>query len=358
MNKNYYEILGVDRNIDDKELKKVYRKLALQCHPDKMSGKTESEKKAAEEKFKEITEAYSVLSDADKRKMYDTYGTIDPNMVNSGFGSMDDIINAFMNESGGFGHFSKRQKIYKGDDKTIRIWLDLLELYKGGNKNVKYKVKRPCPDCQGKGSKTGKEQPCPHCNGNGYVVHTERNRYGFSQRTISCPYCNGNGYVMDNPCQKCKGSGLTEQEEQLSVTIPSVDLLNQTYVKKSAGHSCYRQKGENGDLYIQFGVRQDEKFSIDENNLSNLITEVEVPVIDCILGGEIKITNIDGKVLSFNLRQGTNNNEVYTIKDKGFPLSNGKRGSLCVIIKTIMPIKLDDSDKKPLQKLKKSNNFK
>lgn len=356
--KNYYDILGVDRNVSESDLKKTFRKLALQYHPDKMSGKTEKEKKEAEERFKEINEAYSVLSDAEKRKMYDTYGTVDPNMMGGGFSDMDDIINMFMNSNGfsGFGGRSQKKQ-YKGEDKNIRVWLELEELYRGGSRSVKFSVKRPCKTCNGNGSVDGKEHECKSCHGSGYLVHTERTRFGYSQRTVECPYCNGQGYVIDKPCNKCHGSGLENVDEEINLIIPTIDKINQTFVKHSS-HSCFRKKGKNGDLYIQYGVRTNDKFFVDEKNISNLYTEVNVPIIDCILGGTVKVANIDGKVLSFTIKQGTLNGEVYTINDKGFLLSNGKRGNLCVIIKTIMPKTLDSNERKVLEKLKKSNNFK
>ena len=344
MSKNLYKILGVDNNASEDDIKKSYRKLALKYHPDKWADKTEEEKKKAEDKFKEISEAYGVLSDKEKRQQYDMFGTTDGSSNGGGsWASAEDIMREFMRGSGfgGFGgfHGHQQRQYHCGTDKKIRISVTLEDICFGIDKEVTYEVYRPCEECGGNGSESGINTKCPHCNGTGMITKTQQWAGGFSQQTTPCPHCGGTGYVIQDPCRKCRGTGIVLEKVTRKFRIPTIDKMGMTYKIDGEGNSCRNNMGPNGDLYFTFSFKQDpnSKFYIDPNNYLNICTDLEVSVIDCLTGCDKKISTIKGNTKTVIIPQGTKDGYSISFDNCGLRGSNGQIGKLIVKVKMTMP---------------------
>jgi len=352
-NKDYYEILGVDRNASQDEIKKAYRKLSMLYHPDKNKGD-----KKAEEKFKEINEAYSVLSDETKKNQYDTFGNVD-DFMGSGF-NPEDIFANFMRMHSSFGFSDEpQQRIFKGRDKIIRVNVSLSEVYNNVKKDITYTVNRKCTKCNGSGSTTGRVENCPHCGGSGQIHNRRQDGMIFMDNITTCPYCGGVGKTVADKCPYCGGSGLVETKENLTITVPTIDkILNQQmFTHRGGGNSCENGLGANGDLRITFGINIENGYEIDEANILNIIKTVEVPVIDCLLGTTLNVKHIDGKTYTINISECTPNGRLYKISGKGFRVGNYV-GDLFIRVQQTMPKQLTDDDRKLLNKLKKNGTFK
>lgn len=343
-NKDLYGILGVSKDASDKDLKSAYRKLAKTWHPDKFGDKIEKEKKEAEEKFKEITEAYNILSDKEKRQQYDMFGTTDGQSYGGSWSgaNADDIFSQFMH-SNGFGHFSgfggRRSTYTKGSDKKIRISVTLEDVYFERLKEVTYEVERCCNTCSGTGSQSGNSGQCPYCHGTGFITKTQHFMGGYSQQSSPCPHCHGTGHYIQDPCNDCHGTGVKSERVKQSFKVPSIDKLGLTYKIEKEGSSAHNNNGVNGDLYFAFALKENpnSKFHIDTNDYSNICTSVDVSVIDCLTGCDKEITTIDGKKLKIRIPQGTKDGYKMPFKGYGFKLSNGFVGNLIVTIKMVMP---------------------
>lgn len=368
--KDYYSILGVDKNASDEEIKKTYKKLALQYHPDRQINKSEDEKKAAEEKFKEINEAYSILSDKNKRQQYDTFGTVDGNMGDmSGADAMAEFMKHFQNMGGfgdfgdffGGGRYSNQQRIIKGSDIQVNVHLTLAEVYNGGTKEIKYSRNVRCASCGGTGSSDGQSSVCPQCNGTGYIIRTTQNGFAIMQEATQCTVCHGTGKVIKSPCTVCGGQGLVRKEEKITISIPP-GASNNTYTTiEGKGNEPVNDSNLpsiNGDLRIVFKIKNDNKFTVNETNRYDIDYHVDVPVIDCITGCDLKIKHLDGKSYTVKVKQGVTNGYVIRVRNKGLADSYGQRGFLNVIINQKMPNKLSEKEIKLLNELKNSKNFK
>lgn len=361
MAKDYYNILGVDRNASEEEIKKAYRKLAIQYHPDKQVGKTDFEKKEAEEKFKEAAEAYEILSDKDKRQQYDTFGTVDENFMNYGSADINDILrrhfgHGFEDFFGGGMNAGPRKT--RGSNIKLNVKMKISELYNGGTKTVTYSRVVPCEHCNGTGAKDGKTVKCRHCNGTGQFVRTNRTPFGFSQEIGPCPYCNGVGSVPEHTCDHCDGRGLARKEEKYAFVIPKGATNNVYFTVENMGNVS--KDGIPGDLIIYFSVVPEKGFVVsnDSDSSYNLKCEKEVSVLDCITGCDSTITHIDGKSYKFTVKQGAKDGYTIRLKDKGLYDRYGKRGYLDIVIKQKMPTSLSKDDKKLIKKLSESKNFK
>ena len=353
-NKDYYEILGVDRNATDRDIKKAYRQLSLRYHPDKNPGNKE-----AEEKFKEVAEAYRVLSDKDLKQRYDTYGSVDDNF---GGPSPEDIFASFMKMHRDFGFGfdddEPRQRVFKGRDKVLKVNVTLGEVYNGVTKDIIYSVNRKCPKCNGSGSKTGKVDECPHCHGTGQIHNRQHFGNIISDNITSCPYCNGLGKIVKDKCPNCNGTGVVETKDKLTIKVPSiVDVVQQSFIHRGGGHSCENGLGVNGDLRFTFNIVKDAEYDIDNDNFLNIIKNVKVSILDCILGTTLAVTHLDGKTYNINLSECTPNGKIYRMQGKGFKVGSYV-GDLLVKIQYVMPNGLTDEDRKTLNKLKKSKTFK
>ena len=353
-NKDYYEILGVDRNVSDEELKRSYKKLALKYHPDRNPNNKE-----AEEKFKEVAEAYRVLSDKDLRQRYDTYGTIDD--VEGVNMNPDDIFAQFMKMHRGFGFGfddEPQERVFKGRDKVLKVNVTLKEVYNNATKDITYTVNRKCTKCNGSGSKSGKVENCPHCNGTGQIHNRQQFGHMITDNITSCPYCNGLGKVVKDKCPYCNGSGVVESKDTLKITVPNIyDVIQQSFIHKGGGHACENGLGINGDLRFTFNLVNDNEYEIDTNNVLNIVKKVKVPLIDCLLGTSLSVSHLDGKTYNITLSECTPNGKTYRLQGKGFKVGRYV-GDLYIKIEQIMPNTLSEEDKKILNKLKKSKTFK
>lgn len=352
--KDYYEILGVNKNVSDEDLKRSYKKLALKYHPDRNPNNKE-----AETKFKEINEAYSVLSDKEKRQRYDTYGTVDD--IGGMNMNADDIFAQFMKMHRGFGFGfddEPQERVFKGRDKVLKVNVTLKEVYNNVAKDITYSVNRKCNFCNGSGSKTGKIEDCPHCNGTGQIHNRQQFGHMITDNITTCPYCNGIGKVVKDKCPHCNGTGVVETKDTLKISVPNIyEVIQQSYVHKGGGHACENGLGVNGDLRFTFNLVNDEEYEIDTNNVLNIVKKVKVPLIDCLLGCSLSVSHLDGKTYNITISECTPNGKTYRLQGKGFKVGR-YTGDLYIRIQQIMPQKLSLEDKKVLNKLKKSKTFK
>lgn len=370
--KDYYGILGVDKNASEEEIKKKYKKLAIQYHPDKQIGKSEEEKKTAEEKFKEINEAYSVLSDKNKRQQYDAFGTVDGSMGGmSGADAMAEFMKHF-HSMGGFGGMfdenpffsgfnTHQQRIIKGTDIQVNVYLTMAEAYNGGSKEIKYSRNVKCAKCNGTGSFDGQSSVCPQCNGSGYVMKTMKSGFAIMQETKPCSFCHGTGKVIKNACPDCGGNGLVRKEEKITITIPAGATDNAYMPIPEMGNEVISEGNNstvNGDLRVVFRIKGDEQFAINETNAYDIDHYVDIPVIDCIMGCDLKIKHVDGKTYTIKVKAGVTNGYIIKVRNKGLINPYGQRGVLNVIIRQKMPDNLNDKEIKLLNQLKSSKNFK
>jgi molecular chaperone DnaJ len=306
--KNFYDILGVKKDATQDEIKKVYKELALKWHPDRFAGKSEKERAEAEEKFKEISEAYNVLSDEEKRKEYDMMGQ-DP--FANGFDPFADFDP--------FGMHRRRQT--KGEDITTKVYVTLEEVLYGTVKNVTYKRRVECDHCHGTGSDDGKDTQCTHCHGTGRI-RTQRNMGGmmYINETI-CPYCGGRGKTITNPCRKCGGSGLLEKEETVSVNIPAGIFDGGTLTVQGMGYPPRDGNGINGDLYVTVFVLPHNKFTRDGDNIHS---DLHLNLKEAWLGCEKEVETLDGKKLKIKIPKLTKDGQQFSLKGRG--LANLKSG--------------------------------
>lgn len=359
MSKNYYEILGItddEKKLQGEEFEKIlkqkYRKLALQYHPDRQSGKSDAEKKEAEEKFKDASEAYDTL--LNKRAEYDNPVTGGMNF-NSGFNfshfNMDDILRDFGFDFGGFGGRTGRV-INKGSDIRIRMKLSLSDMYNGVSKKIKYNRYNACDNCGGKGlTKDSKFEKCGKCNGTGRIYSTN----GIFQTMTTCPYCHGQGNIITNPCPKCGGHGIISTEQEVDIDIPKGAFQGMQLVLKGNGNAPEKMDGQYGDLYVVIINDENEKFT---RNGDDIYCKIDVPVIDAMLGCNVTIETINGKKLSAKIPSGTEDGGFLRFVGCGMPIyGTNNYGNMMVEVKLKMPKSLTNDERSVLEGLKKGRNF-
>ena len=287
--RDYYEVLGVDKNATADDLKKAYRKLAIQYHPDKQQGKSDAEKKAAEEKFKEAAEAYNVLSDPDKRARYDQFGFAGEQMGGGGYGggmSMDDILRQFGDLFGGFGGFGgfgdffgggggQSQHVNRGSDLRVRVKMTLNEIAKGTEKRLRIPRMKSCDHCHGTGAKDGTAlETCPTCHGSGVEVRMQRTMFGTMQSQSVCHTCGGSGKRIKETCPHCSGKGLVRKEEVVSINIPAGVADGMTLRMGRQGNDA-PGGGIPGDLLVVIEEVRDAQLTRDGNDLIyNLMLDI------------------------------------------------------------------------------------
>lgn len=362
--RDYYEVLEVEKSASAEEIKKAYRKKAIQYHPDKNPGDKE-----AEEKFKEAAEAYEVLSNPDKRARYDQFGHagMEGGEGFGGFGgqgmSMDDIFSMFgdiFGGRGGFGGFSgfggggqSRQR-YRGADLRVKVKLNLKEIAEGTTKKFKLKKNVTCPHCHGSGAEgNGGMETCPTCKGSGTVTRTQQSIFGMMRTQSVCPQCNGEGKIIKNKCSQCKGSGVVYGEEVVEVKIPA-GVCEGMQLSMSGKGNAGNHNGVPGDLLIQVEeeahpdlIRQDD----------DLIYNLLLSFPAATLGGTVEIPTIDGKV-KVKIESGTQPGTVLRLRGKGLPSVNRYgTGDLLVNISVYVPETLNKEEKRILEKLDTSDNF-
>ncbi|MCQ2119528.1 MAG: molecular chaperone DnaJ [Bacteroidales bacterium] len=368
--RDYYEVLGVARTATADEIKLAYRKAAMKWHPDRWVEGTDAEKKTAEEKFKEASEAYSVLSDADKKARYDQFGFagVDGQAgpdFSGGFGNLNDILNDLFGGGFSFGGFNfgggsrsagSQQRVYKGRDIRTRVRLTLNEIASGVEKEITIERNRPCPDCDGKGTKNSSDiKTCPHCNGTGQVQQVVNSLFGRTISYSTCPQCGGEGKVISNPCRTCNGTGLVRKRETIKVKIPAGVEDGMQLTLRGDGHAA-PHNGVNGDLLV---LIEEIPHSNLKRDGKNLFYNTTISVTDAILGCEVTIPCLDGSY-KVKIDPGTQSGAVIKLKGKGLPAVSGYgsgTGDLYVKILVWIPKKLSRDEKEALENMRASKSF-
>ena len=364
--KDYYEVLGVDKNASDEEIKRAFRVLAKKYHPDV------NKEPGAEEKFKEIGEAYSVLSDPNKRKQYDQFGhaAFDGASGGAGFNwediNLDDILSSvFGGESpfggafsSGFGNFSsfsgfgggnRRNRPTRGEDLLMRIRLTFDEAVFGCKKDIKVTVTEECDECHGKGGFD--EVTCQTCNGTGVIRDEQRSLFGIIQTQKVCPNCRGEGKTYKNICRECRGEGHVSVNKTLTINVPEgIDTGHRLRLSGKGGAGS--NGGENGDIYLEFVVDDHDYF---ERNGDDIYLEVPITITDAILGCKKEIPTLSGNGY-VEIKPGTQNYSKLKLKGKGIKNPNtGKYGDMYVVVNVIIPTKLTRTQKDLLTELSETD---
>ena len=362
--RDYYEVLGVDKNATEDEIKKAYRKIAIKYHPDRNPGDKE-----AEEKFKEAAEAYDVLHDPQKRQQYDQFGFDAPGGFGFGGGgfTMDDIFSMFGSvfEGGGFGGFGGfggsrggSQRKYRGGDLRLKVKLNLQEVATGVTKKFRVRKDVTCPHCHGNGCEPGSSpESCPTCHGSGYTVQTKQTLFGIMQTQGSCPTCHGEGTIIKNKCHECGGDGVVKGDEVVEVKIPA-GVADGMVLTMSGKGNAGPHNGIAGDIQVFISEESNDTFVRQDNDLIyNLLLDFPTAA----LGGEVKIPTIDGKNLKINLEPGIQPGTTKRLRGKGLPAVQGYgsgTGDIIVNISVYVPKTLSREEREALEKMQKSDNFK
>lgn len=357
--KSYYEILGVDKNASEAEIKSAFRKLAKKYHPDI------NKEPGAEAKFKEIGEAYSVLSDPEKKRQYDQFGheAYTQGAAQGGFGggfggfSAEDIdLSSIFDDLFGGGMFggssrrgSRANRPMKGEDSLVRVNLEFEEAVFGCKKTINIDLDTECEECDGKGGKG--EETCSTCHGRGRVVAQQRTMFGVFQSETTCPDCGGKGHTFKNVCHKCNGKGHIVKNKDIEITVPEgVDTGHQLRIsgKGSAGYNG----GPNGDIYIEFKVKDHPLFERKENDI---YIDLPITVTEAVLGAKKEIPTLTGTVV-LNIDAGSQPGDQLRLKGKGVkdPTRN-RKGDMYVVLDVIIPTKLDRKQKELFKDLSKTD---
>ncbi len=350
--RDYYEVLGVNKSAKKEEIKKAYRKLALKFHPDKNKGD-----KAAEEKFKEASEAYHVLSDEKRKANYDQFGhAAFQGGGQGGFGNFDfsssfsDIFEDVFGDFGDFGFGGARsgrgRTINRGSDLRYDISIELHDAFAGTEKNISYTTYKKCKTCSGSGAKPGsKPTSCSYCNGQGKV----RSSQGFFTIQQTCPECSGEGEKISNPCSSCTGIGKNQSSESVSVKIPK-GVDDGTRIRLAGKGEAGTKGGSNGDLYLFISV---EPHNIFKRSEENLYYELPISIADAALGTTVEVPSIDGGRTKIKIPSGTQSGKQLRLKGKGMPiLRRNITGDLYIRIVTEVPTSLTKKQKELLVEFK------
>jgi len=360
--RDYYEVLGVDKNATADDLKKAYRKLAIQYHPDKQQGKSDAEKKAAEEKFKEAAEAYNVLSDPDKRAHYDQFGFAGEQMGGGGYAggmSMEDILRQFGDLFGGFGGFGgfgdffgggggQAQRVKRGTDLRVRVKMTLSEVAKGAEKKLRIPRMKSCDHCHGTGAKDGTAlETCPTCNGSGVEVRMQRTMFGTMQSQSVCHTCGGSGKRIKETCPHCGGKGLVRKEDVVSISIPAGVADGMTLRMARQGNDA-PGGGVPGDLLVVIEEVRDTHLTRDGNDL---IYNLMLDIPTAVLGGKVDVPTVDGKA-RVTIKPGTQPGSILRLRGKGLPSPERYgTGDLLINVMVYMPEKLNDKEREAITML-------
>jgi len=356
--RDYYEVLGVNRSASEDEIKKAYRKLAKKYHPDLNPGDAEAEKN-----FKEVNEAYEVLSDSGKKARYDQFGHagVDPNYggggYGGGFGDFDfgDLGDIFGSVFGGFGGFSGRRANpnapQRGESIRVGLTISFEEAAFGCEKDVSVERIEMCSDCHGSGCEgDSSADTCPTCGGSGQVQQRRQTPMGVFTTAGVCPQCGGKGKIIKNPCKSCGGSGQQRKRKTITVSVPAGIDTDQTISLRGQGHAG-KNGGPAGDLLIIIDVRPHELFRREGNNVW---CEAPITFTQAVLGAEMEIPTIDGKV-KYTLPEGTQTGTTFRLRGKGIPNLNGRgRGDQYVTVNIETPRNLTKDQKEALRKFSES----
>ena len=366
--RDYYEVLGIDRNATAEEIKKAYRKKAIEYHPDKNPGDKE-----AEEKFKEAAEAYDVLSDPQKKARYDQFGHAGMSGqggFSSGGFSMEDIFSqfgdifggafggAFGSGFGGFGGSSRggARRVVRGSDIRIKVKLSMAEAFKGAEKKAKLNKTVVCPDCQGRGAVNEADiKTCEHCHGTGMVTKIANTFLGQMQTSSPCPYCGGEGKKITNPCRKCSGTGLVRTAEEISFKIPAGVQEGMQLTIQGKGNAA-RGGGVPGNLLVVIEEEAPKEGGLQRNG-DDLEYTLNLSVPDAVLGCSVEIPYIDSK-LKIKIDPGTQPGKILKLRGKGFPSVNGYgAGDYLIYVQVYIPKRLDRKEKEVMESWRNSSSF-
>lgn len=349
--RDYYEILGIDRSADADTIKNAYRKLAKKYHPDLNPGNAEAEKN-----FKEVNEAYSVLSDPDKKAKYDQFGkaAFDPSAGGSSygggftdFGDLGDIFGSIFGGAFGGGSTRRQNGPQRGEDVQVRVTLTFEEAIFGCRKDINYTRLHKCPACSGSGAEAGtKAETCPTCHGSGQRVVVQRMGGMSFQSQTTCDTCRGTGKYIKTPCSKCRGTGLERENKRITVSIPAGIDDGQRIVQR--GQGCEGKNGGSaGDLVIFVSVKPDNVFTRDG---VDLYCDVPLSVAEATLGAEIEVPTPDGTE-KYTIAEGTQNGTTFTLRGKGVPYVNrsDRRGDLICTVNVEIPRRLNEKQKQAMR---------
>ena len=347
--KDFYEILGLKKGASDEEIKKAYKSLVKKWHPDRWVNGTDEEKRTAETKIKEINEAYNVLSDPEKKKNYDMFGSADGNGV--GF---DDDFNPFGDGFDPF-HWHPRggRRVEKGSDITTIVDITMSESYVGvKNKEIKVHKTAKCEHCNGTGSEDGQMHECPYCHGTGQYTKSERHGNMFFQQTTMCPYCHGTGKQIVNECKHCHGSGTVSKEESIRIDVPSGVFDGAQMRINGMGSEPRTSDGINGDLYVTFHVKNEPYFDRDGDNL---LYNLDLTLLEAWDGCEKDVTIVDGTKVKVKVPKGSRDGDTITVRGKGFTVLQKSfpyqpdRGDFIVTVKYKVPSKITKEQRKLIE---------
>ena len=354
--KDYYEVLGVDKNSSADQIKSAYRKLAVKYHPDKNKGD-----KSSEDKFKEASEAYHVLSNSERKQNYDNFGHAafeNGAGGRGGFGNFDfsesfsDIFEDFFGEGFGGRSRSNRRSNYRGSDLRYDLSINLDEAYNGKKQDIKFSTSEKCETCSGSGSKPGQSSSsCRMCGGHGQV----RSSQGFFTVQQTCPQCSGSGEEITNPCSSCGGQGKKQASKRLSVTIPK-GVDDGTRIRLAGKGEAGSRGAGNGDLYLFINVNTNELFKRQDEHL---FFECPISIADAAVGSSIEIPTIDGGKAKIKIPPGTQSGKQFRLRGKGMPYMRGSGiGDLYVQVNTEVPVSLNKEQKDLLEKFRQIENEK
>jgi molecular chaperone DnaJ len=343
MPRDPYEVLGVERDASEQQVKKAFRGLARELHPD-----VNAHDPDAEEKFKEAAEAYEILSDPERRATYDRYGHeglrsggYAPNF--DSFGSIGDLFEAFF--GGGGGSFGGRSGPMPGGDVAVAVEIDLIEAANGATVAVSYEAIDRCEHCRGNGAEPGTPiKSCERCGGSGQLQTATRTPFGQMLRTVACDVCNGDGRIAEQPCGECRGRGRRAVKRKLEVEVPPGIASGQRIRLSERGHAG-EPGAPAGDLYVLVSVREDKRFVREGDDL---ITVLDVPAPVAALGGSLQVPTLEDSA-DVELPAGTQPGEVLTLRGEGMPaLGRGRRGNLRVVVNVLIPRRLNEQQRELL----------
>ncbi len=354
--KDYYEVLGVSKSADEKEIKSAFRRLAKKYHPDV------SKEPDAAEKFKEAQEAYAVLSDPEKRSQYDKYGHAAFDQMNGGAGfdfsgfDFSDIFSDLFGSSfgGGFSSFSgfggrNTNHAERGSDRLMKVNLTFEEAVFGCKKTINLDVYEECSECNGKGGKG--EKICPTCHGNGTITKEQSTILGSFMTRTTCPDCRGKGKTYESTCSKCRGTGKIKENKDIEVKVPA-GVDTGVRLRLSGKGDAGSNGGSNGDLYLEFNVKD---HSIYERDGNDIYLELPITITEAVLGCKKEVPTLYGNV-KLTIPEGTNTGDKHRLKGKGVEdLHSGSKGNMYVVINVVIPEKIDKKQKKLFEELNETD---